>query len=592
MTEAIPPLQCVSVMEPRCELNNQRQWAILKGGQSVTPYRLPTTSYSNSNWNWTVIPPSKSSILDRVVVVHAQVTLTFAGTTSDGSNLLQPGRCGLRSHPINRMISQLSVSMNGYQTSIESQQIISALERIKTPLEFQRTFGSIYAQMKDNYATYGDGTLAANNPLGTYADNAGENPRGAYRMTVSSNTTTAAVVVVDLYEYLILPPLLFGSDDSGRIREAGGFTHLDNFVISASLNQSLARIWCNANPGSGLTPSTATISSLSVNVSSNPELYVWWVTPRLVEPIPEQIVYPFQQINRYTLSSAATLAPNASATVTSNVIQFASVPLKLYVFARRSDQDMFSTLAKTIGSTDTFAAINSISVSFNNIAGLLSQASPMQLYQMSLQNGLNMSWDEFCGYTQILNSTSGQPTLTVGTVGGMLVIDPAKDFGLESTLADGSLGQFNFQISQMNITNQNQFDTIPFDLYIIAVYDGIMTLSNNSGTTQIGVVSKMDVLNAPEADMSYNELLTVYGGGSFFSTLGDVAKKTLGFLRDTKLISNGLKLIPDPRAQTASHIAHTLGFGQDIMMDSGASAGILMGGKPLTKKQMRKRLDY
>ncbi len=588
MSEAIPPLQSIGVLEPRCELNNQRQWAILKGGQSVTPYRLPTTSYSNSNWNWTVIPPSKSAILDRVVVVHAQCTINFTGTTSDGSNLLQPGRCGLRSHPINRMISQLSVSMNGYQTSIESQQIIGALERVKTPLEFQRTFGSIFAQMKDNYAVYGDGTLANNNPLGTYADNPGEQPRGAYRMNVVSNTTTAAQVIVDLYEYLILPPLLFGSDECGKIRQAGGFTHLDNFVISAALNQSLARIWCNANPGSGTTPSTTTLTAVTVNVSANPELYVNWITPRLVEPIPEQIVYPFQQINRYTLSGAASLAPNASATITSNVIQFASVPLKLYIFARRSDQDILSTVAKTVGSTDTFAVINNISVSFNNIAGLLSQASPMQLYQMSLQNGLSMSWDEFCGYTQVVNSTSGQPTKIIGTAGSMLVIDPAKDFGLESTLADGSLGQFNFQISQMNITNQNQYDTIPYDLYIIAVYDGIMTLSNNSGTTQIGVHNKMDVLNAPDSDLSYNELTSVYGGGSFFSTLGDIAKRGVGFLRDSKLISHGLSAIPNPTAQAVGSVARTLGFGED----AGASAGILMGGKPLSKKMMRQRLNY
>jgi len=423
----------IGVLEPRVDLDNHREWAILKGGSTVTPMIFPAQSYSNSNINWNIICPSKQAILDRVCVVHLQVTLTFAGTTTGGTNnLLQDSVGALRANAIQRAFSNLSVNVNGQTASLEPQQMIWAMERIRDSLAYKQTFGSIRPQMLDNYASYNDAFGANNNPLGNYRTNSAENPRGAYRMTVTSNTTTAAVVVVDLYDYLMLPPLLWGDDGCGRIREAGGLTMLDTFTVSATMNQSLQRIWSSI-PLVSL--NTATLSSLTVNISANPELHLWWITPRLTENIPMAIPYPFFSVQRYTTVGVTTLAPNASATVSSQVIQFQSVPLKLYIFARRADSDIYSTLAKTISATDTFAKINSIAINFNNVAGILSQASPAHLYEMSLQNGLNMSWDEFNGYTQLL-ATSGSPSSSlVGTTGSLLVIDPSKDFGLDSTLA-------------------------------------------------------------------------------------------------------------------------------------------------------------
>jgi hypothetical protein len=43
-------LEFFSVNEPRVELNNKRTWQILKGGQTVTPYKFPATSASDTNW--------------------------------------------------------------------------------------------------------------------------------------------------------------------------------------------------------------------------------------------------------------------------------------------------------------------------------------------------------------------------------------------------------------------------------------------------------------------------------------------------------------------------------------------------------------
>lgn len=571
------PLEFFKVNEPRVELDNKREWAILQGSQTTTPYILPSSSFSNSSWVFQVVPPSKQSILDRVVLIHAPVTLTFTGPGGNTDNILQPGRDALRSHPLSSVISTMTVSLNGVSVSIESQQVVHILERFKQYLEYNRSYGSIFPQMPDNYQNYGDSFGSNNNVLGTYSDNPAQHPRGAYPMVVVANTPTLAIVKFDLYEYVLLPPFLYGGDEMGHIREAGGLTFLDTFNLTATLNNNLARLWSHAL--SGLSPSTSTISSLTVNFSQ-PELLIWWLTPKLLQSIPKEIVYPYYQINRYTTQGSSPVAPNGTFTIPSNVIQFQTIPLKIYICAQRSQNQIYETLSSTISTTDTFSRIDGISVNFNNVSGLLSNASPQHLYEMSLQNGLSMSYNEWIGSTEYLSAVAGQTTRLVGTTGSVLCIDPTKDFGMSSELAESILGQFNFQII-LKGTNTNQLDTLNLELYIVAVFDGLLSLSNNSGTTQIGVVSRQDVLTAPMHHMSYNELTSIYGGGSFFSRFGDILRKGANYVKDNKLISKGLGIIPHPYAQLGSQAANILGLGE---------GGILEGGRPMTRKMMRKRL--
>jgi len=166
------------------------------------------------------------------------------------------------------------------------------------------------------------------------------------------------------------------------------------------------------------------------------------------------------------------------------------------------------------------------------------------------------------------------------------------------------VGQFNFQIAQLNITNQNQYDTFPLDLYIIAVYDGTIVISGNSAPITIGVASREDVLNTMNSMMSYNDIQSLYGGGDFFSSLKNIAKKGVDFLRDTKLLSKGLGVaatIPHPYvavpAKIGESVASILGFGEGEGLMAGKRhkkkhrrGGVLVGGEGMTRQQMQKRL--
>jgi|SRR5581483_4609938 len=593
-------LEVVRVQEPRVQLNNRRKWCALTGGQTVTQYQVPATSFSTSQISWTIVPPSKSSILDRKILMAWNVHLELTGTTSYlqppdvplATNLLFDGNWSFRAHPIQRMISSLAVAINGNTVSMEPYIVIDAMERVHDPIQFELGYNSVGPNFTDKYANYSDGAVSNNDPLGAYYDSAPSDPRGAYNVTVSDNSPTGAKIDATIYEYIMLPPLISGSDADGNIREHGGLTHLDTFTISATLINQQARILSISDPTFTLGFGT-TLTNAVLSFNTSPMILATWITPRLTEPIPPSITYPYFQINRYT-QSAGNLSRlgggSDTGTFSSQVISLNSIPLKMYIYCKRSQGFTLGTPSTASGLTDTFCAINSVSLSFNNISGLLSGASQMQLYQMSVDNGLNMSWNQFSGITQRVAAINDEDSTRYGTVGSVLVIDPSRDLGLKDGESPGSLGQYLLQVTSMNVTNIDRVTDVsvvhvPFEITIVCVFDGLLSVSNNSGTTIIGNASRADVLNAPVSDMDYNEITSVYGGGSFFSKLGDVAKGVNDFLRGSQVISKGLQAVDHPVAKTIGRVAHSLGYG-----DAGLEAGVVCGGREMSHERMRRRL--
>lgn len=579
-----------AIYEPRLELENKRSFVIVKGGQTVTYYSYPATSASNANFKFIANPPSKTTVLDRVAIIEAPVQITINQDAGDPNtdNILQPGRDAFRSWPIASVTATLNMWINGYQASIESSELIHLLERFHSPMDSKNDWLSILPQMPDNYQDYRDAEGADNNPLADYKEATAQIPRGAYNIEVVSNTPSQAVIKATLREYVVLPPMIWDK------HQAGGLTILDTLQFEWILNANLTRIWSHS------AASTSTIGSMTVDFigAGQPNLLLGFITPRLsqLQTMPKSITYPFFQISKFVTQPNTSLAPNASMVKRTNSIVLNSIPRKMYLFARESFTQINANLQNSITSTDTFMRINGISISWDNIEGILSGASPENLYNLSVLNGLNMSWTEWNGLTQRLTATSGDPTKYIGTTGSVICLEFGKDIGLRDDQAEGMVGQYNMQVT-FDITNTNQYTTITPDLYIVCVFDGIINISNNSAMPIIGVISRQDVLNAPISnEITYSQTERIYGGGDFFNRFKHVVKKvgrTLApvhnFVKKNQLISKGLAEVPNPYAQVASQGFRALGYGQGAM--SGGcdceygQGGVLYGGGSKQKGQ-------
>lgn len=576
MSNSAVPLNVVGVVEPRLELSNERNWVVVKGGQQVTYYPFPATSFSSNQFNFMCNPPSASTVLDRLAFIEVPFTITFGPNSLNVStnNLLQPDRDSFRAFPISSITNTLTATINGFPVNIELSQIIHCLSRYHTPLKLKNGWMSAQPSFEDNYQSYQDADGANNNPLGGYLDAAGlsEIGRGAYPFTVVSNTPTGAQITGTLREQIFLPPFLWDGV------QAGGLANLTSLTFNWVLNSNLSRIWSHSDVTDVVVSGVSQSTIGSMNVSfSQPNLYLGFITPRLNMPAPPRITYPYFQISRYTTQFQNTLAPMVSGTFKSNIIQLDSIPRKLYCFMKQSDSVIYQNLHNQISTPDVFLQINNLNITWNNQQGVLSGASAMNLYDFSVQNGYNKTWTEFNGLTQMLSSVSGQSTKTIGLEGGVVCLELGKDVGLRDNEAEGVLGNFNLQI-QMTCTNVNQYLTIQPDMYIIAVYDGTLVISNTSAMASIGVATAQEVLDAPvNYNISYNELEKIYGG-DFFSSFKNFLGKANNFLKNTKIASNVLGAIPHPYAQIPGQVLKNLGYGEGVMAGDGCG-GVMAGGR-------------
>jgi hypothetical protein len=178
-----------------------------------------------------------------------------------------------------------------------------------------------------------------------------------------------------------------------------------------------------------------------------------------------------------------------------------------------------------------FLKIQSVSVNLNNQSGLLSSASPEQLWRLSERNGSTQNWIEFCGVTvgnKAFYDTANNRYLysqgvQLGTIGSILVLDPSLDLSLPDYLSSGSMGNYNFQFS-IQVYNQSGQDFTP-EICVICVNSGILVTDRGTTTTFTGILTKEMVLTAKDKkeDMTSLESKRLIGGS--LHHLGSSVKK-------------------------------------------------------------------
>jgi major capsid protein len=502
MSLSYHPLNLVQTLEPRTKIYNERDYCILRGGERSSWKPNVSTSYSDTSIQFTAPPPNPKILVDRKVLLNVNALVTLNGNTGSAALLYVPANNNdaLRSHALQRIITTQAVTLNNTTVSSNASDVADPLFWYWSDAHKREIDDSLSPCMLDQSFNYADLQGGSRNPLNNYNSSisGADIARGAFPIQVITNTPTQAVLLVSLTDYLYLPPFLSdGKDGPGFI----GLQTLDfNFTLG-----NLSLLWSSFNPS--VTSVVATIAGTVSGVTPPPpQLLFNYITPDPLMKVPSSCVYPYYSVQRYP-TSGGSIANGVSTTLSSNNIQLKSIPNKIYLFVRRRNAD------QTYATTNTFLQINGISLDWNNNSGLLSSATPMDLYHMSVQNGLQMSWNQWNSH-----------------VGGMMCISFARDICLDSSEAPGMLGTYQLYV-ELDVTNISGA-TLNVDFYIVTVSEGTFTITDNSAIANIGVVSANDVLssiNAPE--VPYNDLIDQRGGAffdnikKFFSDVGQGVKK-------------------------------------------------------------------
>jgi hypothetical protein len=548
------------VFDPTTDFSHNHLIAIQKIGSQVAVAPQTAQSYSNSNIAFNIFINSLESVVDRHIPLQLTLQVSGTGPAPAVGTLLQEnqGIWGLRSWPLAQCMTALSLQINNQTFSTQPSLFIKGLQHAYIFQDDINSYLSTSPTLADCFQTYDQGLGRANNPLNSYGNASyWENPRGAFPYTVVVNTPTAWTINFLITEPLLCSPLLI----SGKTR-ANGFGSLSQLTINIQLGSLLRAFSYNNISGNALSTLTATIIG-------TPQVLITQITPNVSEKIPEFLSIPFENVTPYPTQFNAPVSTNSIYTFSSiNTIQLNQVPRKVYIWSAQSDS-FYSSSSAPFGSylTDAFSELLSLSITFNNLTGILSSATEQDLYNMTVKNGVHLSWPQWQG-------TVGSGT-TVAT-GSILCLDFAENIGLPEDLAPGVSEKFNFQIVNAVFRNCSP-NTITPTMNVIFCYDGILTLNGTVAYSISPLLTTQDVLAAPTFErMAYKEIRDMYGG-DFFSGVKRVFSKVAPIIRGIRGIATPLAMAAFPE------------YSQQIGTANSALASLGLGGRRTNPVEMRKK---
>lgn len=531
MSDAILPLKVVQAIEPRVRIGSERYYAIVKGPQEVSWRPTTASSFNDSAIQFAANPPSPTTIIDRKVLFGASFWVRGTGVAAaPATSVLQLGRVDAsRSFPLSQVVNSMAFTINGSTISMNLASMLPSLLWYHSPLKTRREEYSMTPSMLDQSQTYAELIDYVRNPLGKYgdSDSGGDERRGAFMNPFPTSGTLTNLPTVGISNYtdvggtfsfmltvvepVFLPPFLFGKGNES------GFFGVQSLTAQMNLG-NLTRVLSHAGQTAlNVAPYDARcgrINTLSVSLTEavanggiQPTLFFNYLKPQDIPPLPKSgVYYPYFTLTDYPNTSSASVAPNAIATLTTNNVTLSSIPKMIYFFVRRSDA------SKSAFNTDTHAVITGLTVNWGTRSGLFSSASMQDLYRMSLDNGLGMSWIQFAS-----------------KVGSVIAIDPAKDMGLNPTESDGLKGSYSIYAT-ISFYNADPLNTITFVPYMVCSNEGTMLIGDNRAVTQEGVITKEDVLTSSTAPMvNYDDVnkASSRDGGDFFSSVKSLLPQVL-----------------------------------------------------------------
>jgi hypothetical protein len=502
------------------DISDKIMYIVEKGAADNTFQQFNSNTESATAVNWTINPPSESTVISREIYIQSQVQFTIrigsggvAGNVPVGVSAFQPGlRDGLQAFPLNRIFNTVTISVNNVSTSMNQNLILPGLLRLLDPELLQKYSGGMCPAYLDNYANYPDCPGTNNNPFGDYGS-AGYNqnllPRGVHPLdavvirhfpSVGPQDASAISTSLDDYweididftstEPFFISPMLFGDCKFNK----SGYLGINNFQVVVSTDATLSRAWntglvTGRLNGKPTTPYSMVMRGKGFNSS---KLLLNFLTAPISMILPPKVALPYSNYIAYPTTNQPDILPGAKVDMNINSVQLEVVPDKLILFIRRklSDQDAYES--------DTFLVINSVQCTFGNKSGLLSNATQNDLFQLSKKNGLHMDYYQFSGSAGRYNAAA--PNFgKYATAGSVLVMNPAQDFGLASPyLANGSIGQFNLQI-RMSVTNQTARAISP-EIVLVAMRSGVIVTSAGQSTLTTNMLNSSIVTKTIEDD--------------------------------------------------------------------------------------------
>jgi len=446
----------ILVKDDRMECCDSIKYAVIRGGQNVTPSQFKAISTSNNQLVFNIQVPSEQTLIDRRVLLQTDLTLVVQSRQITWTNAATPVTtitpvygCGygtvasLSAYPLHSMMTVASATINNNTVSINMRDVLPAIIRMLDKKELG-AYNGMSATATDSFLSYSDtayGAAPASGSvnLGLDTDFAG---RGsifvkAYSVVTNSDDSITETFTWHLSEALMLSPFIYSNPKSN----GQAFYGIQNMNIVLNIGSDLSRVFRGCGPPyhcditGAYTPAGPYYASPAANVNAldgggrslpwivsvtpgtlgenqsmfaNTYLLFTFLTAHPSDLFPARNIVPYYELPRYITTGQAS-APLPYQTFGDNDIimtgidtmgggtNFVSQTLQL-----NQIPDKLILYIRKQGQTwwdsDSYMPITGISIDFNNNSGLLSAARTEDLYRMAKDNGSNQSWNEWVGF--------------------------------------------------------------------------------------------------------------------------------------------------------------------------------------------------
>ena len=522
----------VLVTDPLIDASDKILYPIIQGGAEVTQRRFNSTAYDNSSCHFSVPPPNPGTFISRKFTLKMRVRLIMtcrdvAAAGVDPGVPFAKNSNSFRQFPLASIMKNLSLTINGCVITLPVSDIIKPLLQYNNRNEnfdwkahtgpshpdltqdYSIGLGAGVAFERDNlYNSMKDITqVGAKNRKGNAAI---EYARFDYTPPLAGGFYESTIIA-DISEQLFISPLVFGSS------EEYGLVNVNSLDVHIDWEPEAFKCWSNRpykiDAGGTVYKWTKLETKLNDVV---PELLFEYITPPQGYRIPQQVQYPYNEINRYiTPTRLRLLSTNGFASVFSNNIQLSVIPKYIYICVRRSNRSLINANADIRQSIlcsqpDSYARITNLRLNWNNQSTLFTNATIEQLYEISRRNGYVNDFTGFSAAKLAFNEgTNGGRRFMYG-IGSVLCFEVGKNIPLEKGEAPGCPCMKSLQIQvdgqwmSRNFSEANMEGLSPeLELVIITQTPGIITVDRSGAYKKVAVINESDV-NSAKKDIMFD----------------------------------------------------------------------------------------
>jgi len=583
-------MNAVSVIDSRIPRESLVTQVIVDGPESVTFQTVIPPNPSSLSPIFNIQSPSPNSGMNRLVRLHAIGSITVNGANLRSGDIY----FALRAYPLQSSMSNIQLQFGSNTASIGNMnQIVPFIATVANTSAAMEQAQSTAPVQPDQFCSYfTDCNMPTTSPLPLGAGGAIQPGviggvfsyigQGNYGDAITSGRTnqitsvefagdaSSATINFELWEPLLISPLDYGNSTQKSIYGLGNLQVIVNY-------QNLSRMlsWGVVNIASSIVSSVGSFTTQDIQVS--------WVAPKAnsLLMMPTNHTYAYSSITPSFTTAGGTFNPGTTIVVSSSTQEYPIIPSKFIIgltYSVNDQQNPNQSLPDLF-----FPCVGSVSVYFGTKNGLLSSATPVNLWEIYRRNGGKQPFP-------VWNGQSVRPSLlgAIGPayVGGPLIIDSAFDLSLPEGLHPGMDQRISFQFtgSFYNQTDR-RFDNV--QLVILAITPGMLELYNGTSKQTLGGITPQEAASAEPVGIEAAQLYegdkeeSGFGGGSiiggsFLSKLWSGIKKVGSVARNIGSVASPL-LGQVARATNNPH----------LLAAHGVSSG-LFGGRSMSRAQLNR----